>query len=209
VQHVSGHRRRVVAAAWGRYSISGTGVMPASWPRGNCAARPADRPEPVGGLVTRDLRVRPDIVERASQDSYDNRAAVRAAGPRRTVVATLAGRDGTDNEPDEQDDRSCAHDDLQFDGESRRVVTPRLPLWLPSATDLKRRAHPPAPLPGRVPITCEGPVYRDERCRRRQRHRGMPAVVGQCPTGANHVPSGLHQGPKVICHPRRHPMPCP
>src|ERR1700722_3435087 len=118
VRHVSGRRRRVVAAAWGRYPASGTGVLPASWPRGNCAARPASRPGPVGGLVTRDLRVRPDVVERASQDSYDNRPAIGATRPRRTVIAALAGRDGAYNEPDKQDDRTCAHDDLQFDCES-------------------------------------------------------------------------------------------
>src|SRR5215469_7258208 len=68
------------------------------WPE----ARPATR------LMTADLGVRADVVQRARQDRDEHGARVRAAD-RGAVVPALAGGDGADDEPDCQDDGAESH----------------------------------------------------------------------------------------------------
>ena len=56
-----------------------------------------------------DLGVQADVVERAGHDRQGHRRARGAVQVGGTEVAALAGRGGTDNEPEEKNHRSLAH----------------------------------------------------------------------------------------------------
>jgi hypothetical protein len=56
-----------------------------------------------------DLRVGADVVERASQDCHRNSGCLPAGGGRRIVVVALSASDGTDDEPDEEDNPYRTH----------------------------------------------------------------------------------------------------
>src|ERR1700733_9757670 len=95
-----------------------------------CMRRSTTRPRPVSALVGRrqdqrtarllaglrecavDLRVDAQVVERAGENRYRDRAARGAATDRPAVVAALPGGDGADDEPYERQHRPDVHPDL-------------------------------------------------------------------------------------------------
>src|SRR6266566_3006573 len=68
--------------------------------------------------MARDLRVHAHVVERARSNRGDDRARVGAVIRIRAVIATLAGRDCSDNQPYQQDEPSDSHFYLRKTGSS-------------------------------------------------------------------------------------------
>src|ERR1700678_2967789 len=97
--------------------------------------------------AARDLRIHAHVVERTGQDRRHDVAGVGAGGGRRTVIAALAGRDRTDDQPYEQDNPADPHIYLRKTRGSCHSPEPQTrvaPSSTPLGTDTRTRPAPSA-----------------------------------------------------------------
>jgi hypothetical protein len=92
------------------------------------------------------LRIHADVVERACRDRGDDRSGTGTAVGGRTVVTSLTGRYGPDDQPYQHDETSDSHAYLRKTGGSGRRKEPRTQIVLSST-------------PGAVVIRLEGIQY--------------------------------------------------
>ena len=70
--------------------------------------------DPPAGLVTGELGIAAEVVDRAEQDGHQDRAHARAVGRGGRVVVPLPGRERADGQPDHQDYPEHAHGHLRI-----------------------------------------------------------------------------------------------
>ena len=96
---------------------------PAEDPAGPRPRTPSPRtqPDPRTALVTGELRVAAEVIDRAEHDGHQDRAHAGAIRRRGGVVVPLPGGEGADEQPDEEHHQEHAHGHLRTRG--REAVT--------------------------------------------------------------------------------------
>jgi hypothetical protein len=88
------------------------------------------------------LGVDPDVVERASRDCRDDVTRVGTRGCGRAIVTALAGRDGSDDQPYQQNEPTDSHFYLRKTGSSyssEELRTRDVSLTTPHTADTRPR----------------------------------------------------------------------